>query len=191
MFRLAPRIVGFVDNSPISAKCFLKSRLTKLQRAVLDFAISVTLPGLLFVSPIPGNATSLHEPSVCMVTKRGGDISLTTENRTHPLRSFITLRNGDRLLLKQGSELKLVYFGTSETPGRMETWTGPVELIVDEKETRSNGKQTAEARTSLPIAPGSDRYVIAIEDRPIMRLAPQTIAGENAMVEPVDNGRWL
>ncbi|VFN00223.1 MAG: hypothetical protein BECKG1743D_GA0114223_101944 [Candidatus Kentron sp. G] len=189
MFRLASRIVGFVDNFPILAKCFVKSLwITKLPRAVQDFAISVTLLlGLLFVSPISGNATPLNEPSVCMVTKRGGDISLTTENGTHPLRNFITLRNGDRLLLKQGSELKLVYFGTSEIPGRMETWTGPVELIIDEKETRSNGKQAAETRTSLPIAPGSDRYVIATEDRPIMRLVPRTIAGENAMAEPFDN----
>ncbi|MBT8420868.1 MAG: hypothetical protein KJO08_08420 [Gammaproteobacteria bacterium] len=148
------------------------------------------LAGLLLVAPIPGNATSLDRQSVCMATKCNGEISLAIENHTQPLKNFMTLRNGDRLLLNQGSELVLVCFEAPETPGRMETWLGPAALTIDEKGAHSSEKQAAELRI-LPKTPNVDRYVVAVEDQPTMRLPSQPIAGKDGMGEPVDNDSLL
>nr|VFK46301.1 MAG: hypothetical protein BECKTC1821E_GA0114239_106213 [Candidatus Kentron sp. TC]VFK49261.1 MAG: hypothetical protein BECKTC1821D_GA0114238_107311 [Candidatus Kentron sp. TC] len=146
------------------------------------------LVGLLLILSTLSNVALAKEQSACMIVKHHGDVSLAIGGgNMQSIKNFVTLRNGDRLLLAQGGEVKLVCFGIlGGGAGRVETWFGPVTLVVNEEKTYSTGKQAIEIQT-LPIGPDFSRYAIAAEDQPAAVLTLRTIPRAASIANIVDD----
>nr|VFK52974.1 MAG: hypothetical protein BECKTUN1418D_GA0071000_10172 [Candidatus Kentron sp. TUN]VFK59368.1 MAG: hypothetical protein BECKTUN1418F_GA0071002_11734 [Candidatus Kentron sp. TUN]VFK67944.1 MAG: hypothetical protein BECKTUN1418E_GA0071001_11704 [Candidatus Kentron sp. TUN] len=159
--------------------------IPRKENTVFRFSLIVgmALVGLSLLPP--SNMGFAGEQPACMITKHDGGVSLAIGgSHARPLMNFMTLRDGDQLSLARGEEVKLVCFGTPGGVGRMETWFGPVTLVVNRNRTHSDGKQAVEIQT-LPIKANFDHYMIAVEDQSMAGLTLRTIPRRNGVTKIV------
>ena len=104
----------------------------------------MTLKEILLATTLACLSLSGWSAEIAMVTALAGKASLIVGKKENTeLRSFIKLREVDKLSLKGNTRLQIVFFGT----GRQETWQGTGTLDVGDTETKSlDGDLKAEVK---------------------------------------------
>jgi|YNPNPStandDraft_1061719.scaffolds.fasta_scaffold00074_22 hypothetical protein len=98
-------------------------------------------------------------PDVGLVTQLSGEVTYSNEayqKSPEKAVALMKIRKGDRFRLPEGAKLQLVYFSSN----RQESWKGPAELVVGERESQAQGEkgeQTQPEVTTLP--PGASQGV--------------------------------
>ena len=92
------------------------------------------LLGLISLLLVEGkmNAQSIP-PDLGLITKMLGGVTYQNDayqKTPAQARSFMKVRQGDKIKIPQEGTVRIVYFAS----GREETWKGPVEILVGEKE---------------------------------------------------------
>lgn len=120
----------------------------KVPSLVKLICLGAALIGLIEVST---EAQALP-PDVGLITKLSGDVTYKNESYQkvpEKAQAYLRIRKGDHFKIPSEAMIQLVYFQS----GRKETWKGPVDLIVEDVQSRAKAEKGVQPQPEVTMLP--------------------------------------